>query len=198
MNSFRSGLPDTFSARDSPAGSVTSVKIGPAALAGWSARATAARCETAARPIEPPSSRRNPRREDACLRALVTRAVRRCSSGAARYGPPLLVELVGLAFEALEHLERLLALVRPPEATVYAAQHVVVRRGARVEGDRAVQRANRLVQPALAFFVQGGRLLVHRHGAGVVPERLEGEPLRVDGFEVGRIQAQRPVERVAR
>src|SRR5215207_1659651 len=221
MNSFRSGLPDTFSARDSPAASVMSVKIGPAPLAGWSPRATAARCDTAARQSEPPSSRRNPRRDDACLRALLTRAVRRCSRGAPRHGPPLLVELVGLALEALEHLERLLALVRPPEATVHAAQHVIVRRRARIEGDRAVQRANRVVEPALAlvgatalepraiglgieldrpssvserlvgivravvvgaqvgvrrserafaFVVQGGRLLVHRHRAGVVAE----------------------------
>ena len=49
-----------------------------------------------------------------------------------------------------------------------------------------------------ALVVQGGRLLVHRHGAGIVAERLEREPHRVDGFEVGRIQLQRLVERLAR
>ena len=64
--------------------------------------------------------------------------------------------------------ERLVGIVRP----VVVGAQVGVRRGER----------------AFALVVQGGRLLVHRHGAGIVAERLEREPHRVDGFEVGRIQ----------
>ena len=81
----------------------------------------------------------------------ITLAVRRGAAAPRATPRRFLSSSLDLALEALEDLERLLALVRPPEAPVHAGQHVVVRGRARVEGDRAVQRVHRVLEPPLAL-----------------------------------------------
>src|SRR5262245_11082492 len=145
MNCLFSGLPDTLIARDRPAADVTSVNT---AVAG-PARATRLGMPRAAVPT-PPSARKNSRRErlDPARRKRLHAAIGRSVTPGSRRAP-LLLQLGALALQLLKRLQRLPALVHPAEPTVNAREHIVIRRRARVEPNRRVQRLRGVLQVAL-------------------------------------------------
>src|SRR4029079_648310 len=173
MYCLLSGRPDTLIARARPAAAVTSVKTTDVCAA----RATILRAPRAAVP-SPPRVRRNARRgipHQRCFVSVSSSALltprSRCSS--------LLLELVVLAFELLENLQRLTAFVHQAETPADACEHVIVGGRARVQHDRLVQCSRRLVEFALPL--EGARLLKqcavgfrieHQRGARVLQRLL--------------------------
>ena len=97
----------------------------------------------------------------------------------------LLVQLRGFLLEALEHVERLPALVRQAETTEHAGEDVVVGGRAWIEDDRLIQGACRGLEAAAALL--GPALLKPRaiglrielDGLARVFERLLGVPVRL-------------------
>ena len=97
-------------------------------------------------------------------RSLADRGLRGVERGAAA----LLVQLRSFLLEALEHLQRLPALVHQAEPTEHAGEDVVVGGRARVEDDRLIQSACRGIEAAVALL---GPALLKPRSIGLRIER---------------------------
>src|SRR6476469_7680206 len=168
MNCLLDGLPETLTARESPAAAVTSINT----TGSCACRARRQGRESAAAPA-PPSACRNARRDR--LQGWTDRSVTsgsRCAT--------LLLQLGALLFELLERLERFPAIVHPAKSPIDASQAVVVRRCAGVEGDGGVERLDGRVEVALAIV-----------RASLLKQRAVG-------FRIERERAPRVLQRSAR